>query len=230
MENEFGKQPVVRESKKTTFIGLVIAAVVFLVAFGFMGWYLKNNLIDPDDEIMAYLTYGVAVVVPAILLIWAIFSRSKVTIYEEGVVVKKDKREEGFHFSEIAGLVDMSVGENGGFVVPEVGGVIGAIAFGVISAVAGNVADARRRRYRKRDIGLVVDKTGGKDIAGTYLARENKRFIPVINTGGDELSEIYTTWLINHKSIIKETLKSLNLQFSSQLELVNGGIDSYITQ
>ena len=223
MEKDFGKQLAVHQSKKTTFIGLIIAAVAFLVVFGLVGWYLRNNPIDAEDEIMAFVAFGVAVVIPAVLLAWAIFSRGSVTIYEEGVVVKKGKREERFHFSEIAGLVDMSVGENGGFVVPVAGGFIGgAIALGVISAVASNVADSRRRIYRKRDISLVVGKTGGKDIAGTYLARENKRFVSVINTGGDELSEIYTAWLVKHKSITKEALKSLSLQFSPQLELVNG--------
>jgi hypothetical protein len=50
---------------------------------------------------------------------------------------------------------------------------------------------------------------------GSY---EHANEVGVVNTGGDELSMVYTDWLIKQKSVTKESLVSLSLSFGDSLE------------
>ena len=139
---------------------------------------------------------------------------SVVTIYEEGVIIKKGRKERKLHFSEIAGLVDS---DDGGTVVPVVGGVIGAVVIGTAAGLISNAVDANRRNRRLRSITIMpVTPMGFLERAG----------ISVPDTAGDELSEVYTEWAVKTKNINKENINSLQISFGDKLSIDNGAFVS----
>ena len=210
MENrhDFGKQLVVRESKKSKSVWLIIGAVASLVLLSAGGLFFLMDPHFPEDTYMGIALLVLAVILFGLLLFLSRKLRAKVEIYEQGVVVARGSKEHKFHFSEIAGLRD-APGDSGVFVVPMAGGLVGAIVAGAVAGVAGNMSDSRRRRHRLRSISIV---TKG----------DSPREIGVVNTGGDELSEVYTDWLIAQTPITKENVHNLTLSFGGILELNNG--------
>ena len=210
MTQNYGNQLAIRESKPSTARWIKIAAVALLLLLGAAGLFFILNPHDSTDIIMGFVSLGFALV-----LFFGLFALTKrmhsvVTIYEEGVVIVKGKKEHRFHFNEIAGLVDAP---GGGTVVPVAGGIIGAIAIGAVSALAANAADAHRRNHRLRALSLIPANPDGRmDAIG----------ISVVDTAGDELSEVYTQWLIKEKGINEENIKSLQIPFGDTLSLDNG--------
>ena len=211
MTPNYGNQLAVRESKPSTARWIKIGAVALLLLLGAAGLYFILNPVDPADMAMGFVSLGFGVVLFFGLFMLTKRLHSVVTIYEEGVVIKKSKKEHSFHFSEIAGLVDAP---GGGAVVPVAGGIIGAIAIGAVSALAANAADARRRNHRLRGLSLVPAKSDGKPVGNLGIS--------IVNTAGDELSEAYTQWLIKTKDINEENIRSLQISFGDQLSIDNG--------
>lgn len=211
MTQNYGNQLAIRESKPSTARWIKIAAVALLLLLGAAGLFFILNPHDSTDIIMGFVSLGFALV-----LFFGLFALTKrmhsvVTIYEEGVVIVKGKKEHRFHFNEIAGLVDAP---GGGTVVPVAGGIIGAIAIGAVSALAANAADAHRRNHRLRGLSLVPANPDGKAVGNLGIS--------IVNTAGDELSEAYTQWLIKTKDINEENIRSLQISFGDQLSIDNG--------
>ena len=204
--NNYGKQLAKRETKKWKLVGLRIAAVAAFFALGAAGASFILNPIDPEDTIMGFVALGLAVILPIVLFIAAKKFRSSVTIFEEGVVVNNGNKEHGFHFNEIAGLRDSVTTRT--YFVPGGLGIAGAIATGLASAAVNSAMDAGRRKHKLRDISVVPN-------VGSY---EHANDVSVVNTGGDELSMVYTDWLIRQKSVTKENLASMFLTFGDSLE------------
>jgi len=211
MSQNFGNQLVTRETKRGTLLWLRLGAVAAFLFFGVGGVFLILRPFDPEDTIIGFGMVGMAVLLPIVLLVVAKKLRAQITIYEEGVVVQNSGKEHRFHFSEILGLRDTpSAGAT--VVVPGGFGILGALAAGAVVAVADNVADASRRKHRIRSISIVPVSRDGSPQAE----------VPVVNTGGDELSEVFTEWLVKQKAITKERIPSLYLSFGDSLTLRDG--------
>jgi len=208
MEQNFGNQQVTRKTKSSKVVWLRIGAVAAFFLVGAAGLYFVLNPIDPEDTIMGYIALGLAVFLPAVLVFLSFKIRAEVTIYDEGVIVKGSKGTHKLHFSEIAGLRDANTSGGNIFIGGGLG-VIGAIVVGAAQAAGHAAADASRRRNRIRDLAIVPKTTGAKPIS-------------VVNTGGDELSQIYTEWLIKQHSITAGNINSLNLSFGEDLNLRDG--------
>ena len=211
MTPNYGNQLAIRESRPSTARWMKIGAFALLLILGAAGLYFILNPYDSADTIM-----GVVSLIFALLLFFGLFALTKrlhsvVTIYEEGVTIKKGKKEHSFHFSEIAGLVDAP---GGGAVVPVAGGIIGAIAIGAVSAIAANAADSHRRNLRLRGLSLIPASPDGRI--------ESSLGISVVDTAGDELSEVYTQWLIKTKDITEENIKTQQISFGNSLSLDSG--------
>jgi len=207
MEHNFGNMLVERSTKKNRIVWLRVGAIAALLALGAAAYYLINFPFDPEDRIMGFVSLGMAVLL--FLVLWFISNKIKqsVEVYEEGVIVKKGRKEHPFHYSQISGLRD--AGADDGFFVFGAFGLVGAAIAGAASAVASNAIDASRRRNRIRKLSIVPNTDELKEIS-------------VVNTGGDMLSEIYTGWLIREKSIVKESIPSLALSFGDVLEFNQG--------
>ena len=106
MNTNYGNQLAVRESKPGTARWVKVGAVALLLLLGVAGFYFILNPHDPADTVMGFVALGFALALFFGLFALAKGLHSVVTIYEEGVVIKKGKKERQFHFSEIAGLVD----------------------------------------------------------------------------------------------------------------------------
>jgi hypothetical protein len=206
MEKNFGNKLVVRETKKSKIILIRIGAIATLLITSSAGLFFLLNPTEPMDTIMGFVALGSAVFLCAVLFIVSVNIRSTVEIYEEGVIVKKRKGEHSFHFSEIAGLRDIYDGSST-YVVS--GGVLGAVITGMAAGVAGSIADAHRSKNRIRSICIVPVASGSREVG-------------VLNTAGDELSEVYTNWLVKQKSVTKENINSLVFSFGETLELNHG--------
>ena len=185
---------------------LKIGAIASFLLFGAAGLFFILNPIDQGDVIASYVTLGAAVIVPIALLLIGNKIRSQVTIYEEGVVVETRNNEYRFHFSEIAGIRDTS--SDDGVTIAGNFGLIGALVVGVAAEIASSAANAHRRKHRIRSVNIVPNN--------------DSREISVVKTGGDELSAVYTQWVINQKSITEENIGSLNVVFGDSLEFNNG--------
>ncbi|MCL2569337.1 MAG: hypothetical protein FWE12_07945 [Oscillospiraceae bacterium] len=208
---DFGKQLAAYETKRSTFAWLKIGAIAAFLLFGIGGIFLILYPIDPEDTIIGYGLLGAAVFFPLVLLFLTKRMRAQVTIYEEGVVVQSGGKEHRFHFSEIAGLRDTASG-GGTIIVPGGLGVLGALAVGAASAIASSAVDARRQRNRIRSVSIVPIPRGEK----------SQSEISVVNTGGDALSEVFTEWLVDQKSITEDRIPTLHLSFGDSLKLVDG--------
>ena len=203
MNTSYGEQLASRESRPGGARWIRIGAVALLLLFGIGGIFFIINPHDPED-----VGFGIFSLVFGILLCFVLFVVAKkrhatATIYEEGVVIKKGNKERGFHFSEIAGLVDKAGGQA---VVPVAGGIIGAVVVGVASAVVSNAADAHRRTHRLRSVSIIPTEPRGR--------LESIWGVNVVNTAGDELSQVYTEWLIKTKNINEENIRNLELSFA----------------
>jgi len=207
MDQKLGAELITRKTKKSTVIWLRIGAVATLALMSVAGFFFILNPHDPEDRIMGFVALGAGVLLCAVLSFLSVKIQQSIVIYEEGVIVKKGRKEYKFHFNQIAGLRDSASG--GGFTVTGNFGIAGALIAGVASAVASNAIDAHVRKNRLRNLSIVPNTTD--------LAEVN-----VVNTGGDELSQIYTEWLIKQKTISKENLGTTNLSFGDSLTLNNG--------
>lgn len=206
MKNNYGKQLAKHETKKGKLVWLRMAAVASFFALGAAGMFFILNPVNQEDTVMGFVALGLAVILPIALFIIGNKSRSSVTIFEEGVIVNNGNKEHGFHFNEIDGLRDLATSRT--FFVSGGLGLVGAIATGLASAAVSGALDAGRRKQRIRDIFIVSN-------ADNY---EHASEVSVVNTGGDDLSMIYTDWLIKQKSATKESLASLFLTFGDGLE------------
>jgi len=206
MEHSYGNMVAERSTKKSRVIWLRVGAIGALLILGFAGYYFINFPFDPEDRIMGFVALGLAVLL--FLLLWFISNKIKqsVEIYEEGVIVKKGRKEHSFHFNQIAGLRDAAT-DSGGFFVA--GGLVGGIIAGAVSAVASNAIDANRRKHRIRSLSIVPNTEELKEVS-------------VVNTGGGMLSDAYTEWHKREKTITKENIPSLQISFGDILELNQG--------
>ena len=203
MHTNYGEQLASRESRPGAARWMRVGAVALLLLFGIGGIYFILNPYDPGDEPFGFFSLGLGVLLCVLLFVAAKRRHATATIYEEGVVLRKGKNERGFHFSEIAGLIDQG---GGSMVVPVAGGLIGAAVMGVASAIASNAVDAHRRTHRLRSVNIMPTEPKG--------TLESVLGIKVVNTAGDELSKVYTEWLVKTKNINEETVKSLELSFA----------------
>jgi len=200
MRNDLGNQLVTRQSRKSKVLLYRIIAVVAFVGFTVGGFY---SILSPTEHsILALVAFGLAILLGGVS--YMLSRPSQVIIFEEGVVVKKSSKAYQFHFSEIKGLRDESNSRT--TYIPLGLGLIGGIAAGVVQAAAGAVADSSNRRNRIREINIVID---GNEIS-------------VVDTGGDELSQAYTEWLIKNKHITPESLPTLDLFFGDSIQYSKG--------
>jgi hypothetical protein len=202
MQQNYGNQLAVRETKTSTIVWIRIGAVIFLLLVGAVGIYTLLNPIDDEDTIIGLALLGIAVFICAVLFFVSVKIKKQATIFEEGVILKSGKKERRFHFGEIAGLRDIA--DNRTYFIPYRGGLIGA----VVASAALSIADAADKK-RIRSVRIVPD---------TYGAAE----VSVVNTAGNELSEAYTAWLVKQKSVTKENLTSLSLSFGDALGFDSG--------
>jgi len=211
MEHNYGEQLAVRETKKGALIVIRVCAVILLILLNLLGIFLViDSEVGTEDRTVGYALIVIAVLFFAGLLFIASRIRSEVIIFEEGVIIKNNKKEHRFHFNEIAGLQDNSATHY--IPIPVAGGIAGlavALVAGAAVTAAGAAVDENRRKNRIRSIIVVPSSTGLKPVG-------------VVNTGGDELSLLYTEWLIKQKSITKENLNSLVLSFGKDFELDKG--------
>jgi len=208
MGQNFGSEIVTRRTKNSTLIWLRISAVASFLLFGVAGAYFVLNPIDAEDTLFGFIALGAAVIFPIFLLIISVRLRAEVKIYENGVAVVKGNNKEKLHFSEIAGLRDAATSGGTIFVSGDLG-IVGALIAGAAQGIAGNALDASRRRNRIRSLSIVPKASGAKEIG-------------VVNTGGDELSQIYTDWLMAQASVTPDNINSISLNFGENLNLNNG--------
>ena len=210
MNTNYGNQLAVRESGPGAAKWLKVGAIASLLLLGAAGFYFILNPHDPADTVMGFVSLGLALALFFGLFALAKGRHSVVTIYEEGVVIKRGKKVRQLHFSEITGLIDSP---DAGLVVPVAGGIIGGIVIGAASALAANALDAHRSNNRLRSVYIIpANPTGRLDSMG----------ISVVNTAGDELSQAYTEWLIKTKNITEENVRWLQIPFGEVLRVDNG--------
>ena len=212
MNTNYGNQLAVRESGPGAARWIRVAAVALLLILGAAGFYFILNPHDPADTVMGFVSLALAPILFFGLFALAKRMHSVVTIYEEGVVITKGKKERQFHFNEITGLVDSP---DAGLVVPVAGGIIGGIVIGAASALAANALDEHRSNNRLRGVSIIPANPAG---------RLESMGIGVANTAGDELSQAYTQWLIRTKNITEENVRSLQIPFGEVLRVDNGAL------
>jgi len=199
MNKNLGTELAQFQSQKGKWIAFGVfgcVAAVFLFIAGLV------VMLDSIGMGLGLILLGVFVLVVFFKLIGA--QKQTVTIFNEGVIIERKKSTHEFHFSEIKGLSDVG---SEGIPIIAAGGVAGAIIGGVASAVANNMVDANRRKYNLR--------------AMTIVTNEGKT-VPVTNTAGDMLSDIFTSWLIGQKNISPENIAELRIPFGDTLEFKNG--------
>jgi len=196
--NNFGNLIAERQFKASAsfWFRFGVAVALGLIAFG--GIYLIfDPIVDSDTPTRGLIALGAA----ALLILFMVFLSRKikreVAIYEEGVVVTKGKKVLPYHYNQIIGLSDTSIG---GMVFMS-GGLIGAVVTGAVTAIASKAIGAIDRNYRIRDI----------DIIPTPDSQLKK--VGVVSTGGDILSHVYSQWIIKQKGITTENVNSQELHF-----------------
>jgi hypothetical protein len=205
MEHNYGKELAMRETQKTPLVVLKIMAFVVAPLL----FVLSIFLLFADDGF--YREEGIVLLVLSVPFFSAMLFLSKVLysqvfIYEEGVIVKNFRKEYRFHYNEIAGLREPLYGA---VVVVPVGGIVSGLITAAALGIASGIADEKRREKLIREI--VIQPKNGKAVG-------------VVKTGGDELSQVYTGWLIKNIPVTKENLNSLSLSFGKKLEFNNGAL------
>jgi len=208
MELCIGNVFAVRRTKRSTIWLFRLGAIAAFAGLLAAGLFFILNPVDPEDTIMGYIALGASVIISIVLWIISNKIQTEVAIHEEGVIVKKGKKEHRFHFSQIKGLID-SPNDSGTIFIHGGGGIVGAIAAGVVAGVAGAAADIHARNNVTRYINIVADT-------------EDNLEVGVIKSAGDILSRVYTDWLIRNKPITNENIPSLTLSFGKELELSQG--------
>jgi len=204
--NDFGNLLAKRHFKASASFWFRFGGAVSLGLILFGGVYLIfDPIVDSDTPTRGLIAIGAA----ALLILFMIFLSRKikheVAIYEEGVVVTKGKKVLPYHYNQIIGLDDTSIG---GMVFMS-GGLIGAVVTGAVTAIASKAIGAIDRNYRIRSI----------DIIPTPDSQLKK--VGVVSTGGDILSHIYSEWVIKQKGITAENINSQELHFGD-LSLKDG--------
>jgi len=204
--DNFGQLLAERQFKASASFWFRFGGVVALGLIVFAGIYLIfDPIVDSDTPTLGLIVGGVAIALIAFMVIMSKGIKRSVAIYEQGVVVIKGEQTFPYHYSQIKGLYDSSIG---GMVFMG-GGLIGAVVSGVATAVASKAIEAIDREFRNRDIDI-------EPLPETGLKR-----IGVVTTGGDLLSHVYTMWVIKEKGITKENLHEQELHFGD-LELKGG--------
>jgi len=207
MEKNIGNQYEVRRTKASTVWLIRLGAIAALVGLIAGGLFFLLNPVDPEDTIMGVVALVFAVII--FVALWIVSGRiqSEVAVHEEGVIVKKNKKEHRFHFSEIKGLIDNP--DDASMLIFHGGGVADAVAAGIAAGVASVRANARARKSKARPM-IIVANT------------EEKLEVSVLKAAGETLSQRYTQWLIKNKPVTKDNVYSLVLSFGDNLELNQG--------
>ncbi|MCL2528043.1 MAG: hypothetical protein FWE42_06425 [Defluviitaleaceae bacterium] len=204
--NNFGNLIAERQFKASASFWFRFGGAVALGLIAFGGIYLIfDPIVDSDTPTRGLIALGAAALLILFMLLLARTIKSAVAIYEEGVVVTKGKKLLPYHYNQILGLDDTSVG---GMVFMS-GGLIGAVVTGAVTAVASKAIGAIDRNYRIRAI----------DIIPTPDSQLKK--VGVVNTGGDILSHVYSEWVIKQKGITAENANAQELHFGD-LSLKDG--------
>jgi len=210
MDN-FGNERAAHETRFRRVLKFRIWAIVLLLLLGAAGLFFILDPLDPEDFIMGWVAVGVGVILFAVLWIVSVRIRAKAVIFDEGVIVTNRGTEHKFHFNEIAGLRgNIAANAHSGAVIA--GGVAGGMIGGMIAgAVAGAIGGKSTKERSLTSVRIVSNAAGEKDVT-------------VLDAAGDELSRVYTQWLIAQKGITRENAGTLNMSFGDELELNNGVI------
>jgi len=202
MEQNLGEGIAHRVGNNQRLVMKRVLGIIILVMFGSFGFMMLPAARLESAEIWAYASIGFGVVLCIILFLDAKLQTREATLYSEGVVVKNGWKVSTFHFKEIAGLRDMVDIE----VTPVAGGLIGGLIMG---AAIDKMRDALEgeSEYPLRDL-QIVSKQGER--------------AKVVNTAGEALSRLYSTWLIKELGITKDNVNELSLSFGDVLKLDRG--------
>ena len=214
MEYNFGSERATYETKMGRIVKYRVWGVILLLILVAAGLFFLLNPVDAEDVVMGWVSVGAGVIICTVLFVISSRIRSKAVIYDEGVVITNRGVEHKFHFNEIAGLRGMMVADTSDGVTVA-GGVAGGLIGGLIAgAIAGAMANNRESEMRPMVSVRIVPNTNSMDE------------VTVMNEAGDELSLLYTQWIIQQKGITKENVNTLNMSFGDELELYNGAITS----
>ncbi|MCL2637840.1 MAG: hypothetical protein FWD48_05650 [Oscillospiraceae bacterium] len=209
-DSNLGAQLSTFETKKSSLTSLKVWAVIsfaVLVGLGIILLFVED---DPDIRILSFLLFGLGIILPVMLLFLSKMLYQQVIIFEEGVVVKERKKVHSFHFNEIAGLRENTYDNmNTAAGIGSAGGAVGGLIIGTVFSIMNSASDKSKKKHKLRSLFIVPSGYKAKPVG-------------VVNTGGNELSRVYTGWLIRKNGVNKENLNSLSLSFGQKLELSGG--------
>lgn len=200
MEKNFGEQISVSQSKRgnavLTVIGILIVA--FFIFEGILSIIL--SFIDDEHSIMySLMSIAIAAVLGIIFFILSkIFRpRIEVTLYEQGIIIQRGTNTNKFHFSEIKGILESSKAKYSDTAI--------LVGFGLLGGL----------------LSSLTSRKGGDNREVLILDNNNKK-IKLADAPGQEISDIYTNWIVAEKNITRENISNLKLSFGDSLELSNG--------
>ena len=214
MIQNLGNEIARYEAKKSKTILIKICAIAVGLLSIVAGLYFILNPLDPEDIIMGYVAIGAGFIIPpGAIFLFGRGGKDELTIYEEGVVFGRPGKLNEIHFNDFVGLRD-NTSAAGSVLISGNFGMVGGLVAGLVSAGVGAAKDRHTKKYRIRNMSLLVKKN---DMA----ASGTSQWFELLNTGTDELSEVYTNWLIKTNNVTKENLRSLSFELG-ELEYERG--------
>jgi hypothetical protein len=181
----------------------IAAAVLFVISLG-AGLVILWNQANNEDLLIGIFIIAVAFIVGFCVLMLIKKAESKVVLYETGVEVQSGRRLHRLHFNEIDGLREVPLDTVSGGVV---GGVVELVVTEVALGIANALIKGHHKKQKRRTLKIIPN---------------NGKEINVIDTAGEELSGLYTAWLIKEKEITVENLMFARLSFGQHLEFDRG--------
>ena len=210
MEHNYGREIAIRKNRARVSILLYLVGLLLLGSLVLGGYYLRANPVDEFDTIMGMVAYVMGVGLFIVMFLIARRLKAVVTIFEQGVIVKRRKRTHSFHFSEIRGLRDTTSGDSSGYFFA--GGLVGALVMTVAEGLASGFGNRDWYSNNRRVIKIVPNGGTPKDE------------VKVMKIASTILSQAYTQWLIAVHNITHENIGNLVLDFGDQVEYNNGSI------
>lgn len=207
MEHNLGNIIAERKTKTSTTVILRLSAIIVFLLFVLLGIAMLYEPMDPDDIeliIASGVFLAIGIIVPIILFTISVKGRSYATIFEEGITVRRGKNEQTVHFNDILGIRDIPK-EDSFFIFNF--GLIGAIIAGAALGASRAIRDAANARHRILKVRIVL---------------KDSSEVKVVDTAGDELSDIYTKWLIKQLNIIAENVSTQVITFGDSFKLESG--------
>jgi len=205
MDKNFGKKLAMRETRAKTIFLIRMAALVVLAAA--VGTAIVD-LINPDgDRIAGFVGLGLTPIAVFFLIKCKAWFHKTAILYEEGVVIKSSGDEQGYHFSQIAGLRE---DDSRDAVIATGYGLVGALLSGV--------------EHSALDYSLISPNNKGVQNRRVCIEPNNKDLesVDVVSTAGHDLADIYTVWLIKENHITRENVNSHTISFGDEISFKEG--------